>query len=322
MADARERAGTSTLRAWVTIYLKGLFMGAADTVPGVSGGTIALITGIYERLVTAIANLDVDLAVQALSVRTSEDWHRFVGALRRADISFLVVLGFGVFTAILTVSRAVQLGLNDFRGPTNAFFFGLIAASAVVLYGEVALDSPRRWLAAIGSVGFAFVLTGATASGGLPHGVLVVFVAGAVTSSAMLLPGISGAALLYILGQYEFMVAALHGFIGALTRVDLATGMARGTVVITFLAGVGLGLLTIARAVRWALSRDRPTTLTALVSLMVGALRLPAQEVLADTAVWSPVSAGGVIGAAVVGAGLVLLLDRYTDDLEYGAAED
>ncbi|MFB6362390.1 MAG: DUF368 domain-containing protein, partial [Halobacteriales archaeon] len=186
MAETPNRGANQTLSAWLTIYLKGVFMGAADTVPGVSGGTIALITGIYERLVTAIANIDVDLATQALSIRNSDDLDRFISALRRADIAFLIVLGVGVFTAIITVSRAVQLGLAEFRGPTNAFFFGLIAASAVVLYGEVRLDSPRRWLAAIASAGVAFLLTGATASGGLPHDPLVVLLAGAVTSSAML----------------------------------------------------------------------------------------------------------------------------------------
>lgn len=305
-------------RGWLIVYLKGLAMGAADTVPGVSGGTIALITGIYERLVTAIAALDPALARQVLEIRTVNGRDRFLEALRAADVPFLVVLGLGVLTAVLTVSRAVQIGLADFRGPTNAFFFGLIAASAVVLYGDVALDSVRRWIAALLGIAFAFTLTGFTASGGLQHEIPVVFFAGAVTSSAMLLPGISGAALLYILGQYEFMVTALHRFLAALTHGQFSVMISLGAVITTFMAGVALGLFTIARAVRVALRRDRGTTLTALVSLMVGALRLPAQEVLADTTVWSVQTTGGVLIAGGIGAALVLVLDRHTDDLDYG----
>jgi len=319
MADRATEAANDPVQDWLTVYLKGVCMGAADTVPGVSGGTIALITGIYERLVTAIANLDVGLIRQGLAVRRADGRSRFIAALQRADIVFLVVLGLGIFTAILTVSRAVQLGLADFRGPTNAFFFGLIAASAVVLYGEVTLDSGRRWFAAGFATVFAFVLTGTTAGNGISHGLPIVFVSGVVTSSAMLLPGISGAALLYILGQYEFMVVSLHGFIGALLGGDIPIVLALGSVVATFLLGVAIGLLTIAHAVRWALRIDRGTTLTALVSLMVGALRLPAEEVLASTAVWSATTIAGLLGAGLFGVGLVLALDRYSDDLDYDA---
>lgn len=316
-----DAPGSTPARDWLVIYLKGVAMGAADTVPGVSGGTIALIVGIYERLVTAIAALDLDLARQALGATSPAGRRELRGALRRADVAFLVVLGLGIATAIVTVSRAVAFGLAAFRAPTNAFFFGLIAASAVVLYGEVALDTPRRWLAALLAAGFAFWLTGATAAGAVPHGLPVVLATGAVASSAMLLPGISGAALLYVLGQYEYMIGALHGFVGALGSVatggDPAAALASGAIVATFLAGVAVGLLTVARAVRWALRRDRGTTLTVLVSLMVGALRLPAEEVVTHTAAWTPLAAAGVGIAALLGVGLVLGLDRYTEELEY-----
>ncbi len=318
----RARATTGSARDWLAVYAKGVAMGAADTVPGVSGGTIALITGIYERLVSAIAALDAGLARDALGVADARGRQRLREALARADVAFLAVLGLGILTAVLTVSRGVGFALEAYRAPTNAFFFGLIAASAVVLYGEVALDTPRRWAAAALAAGFAFWLTGSTAGGDVSHAWPVIVGAGAVTSSAMLLPGISGAALLYVLGQYEYLIDALHGFVGALADLlaggDPAAALATGTVVATFLAGVAVGLVTVAHAVRYALRRDRGTTLTVLVSLMVGALRLPAAEVLANTPRWTPAAAAAVAVAALAGAGIVLALDRYTDDLEYG----
>jgi putative membrane protein len=311
----------SGARAWLSVFLKGVAMGAADTVPGVSGGTIALITGIYERLVTGIAAIDHRLVLQTIGASRSSDRLPVRAAARRIDLPFLLVLGLGIATAILTVSGVLALTLERYRAPTNAFFFGLIAASAVVLYGEVKLDTPRRWTTAVLAAAFAFWLTGATAAGAVPHALPVVLIAGTVTSSALLLPGISGAALLYILGQYEYMIGALHGFIGSLAGVmsgdELTAAVADGTVVLTFLAGVGMGLVTIAHVVRWAFRYDRATTLTALVSLMVGALRLPAEEILADTSTWTATSAGGVLVAGLIGAGLVLVLDRYTDDLDY-----
>jgi putative membrane protein len=319
--DGAEGDRPSAARAWLVVYLKGVAMGAADTVPGVSGGTIALITGIYERLVTAIAAVDLGLVRRTVGWRSDSRRLPLREAARRIDLAFLVVLGLGILTAVLAVSGVLAVSLERYRAPTNAFFFGLIAASAVVLYGEVALDTPRRWAAAVLAAGFAFWLTGATASGGVPHGFVIVLLTGTVTSSAMLLPGISGAALLYVLGQYEFMIDALHGFVRGLTAVagsgDPTAAVANGTVVATFLLGVAVGLVTVAHAVRWALRRDRGTTLTVLVSLMVGALRLPAEEVLANTARWTPMAAVGVLGAAAVGGLVVLALDRYTDDLDY-----
>jgi putative membrane protein len=118
------------------------------------------------------------------------------------------------------------------------------------------------------------------------------------------------------------LATTLHGFIGALADLggggDPAAAVANGTVVATFLGGVAEGLVTVAHAVRWALRRDRATTLTVLVSLMVGALRLPVAEVLANTPAWTPRAAAGVLAAGAVGVLLVLARDRYTDDLEYG----
>ncbi|PSP46173.1 DUF368 domain-containing protein, partial [Halobacteriales archaeon QH_6_66_25] len=118
----------------MVIYLKGLAMGLADSVPGVSGGTIALITGIYERLIRAITRLDPAVLEVVPRLSTRAGCQELLERLREMDTLFLIVLGTGMFTAIISVSRVAEIALESFRAPTFAFFFGLIAASAVALY--------------------------------------------------------------------------------------------------------------------------------------------------------------------------------------------
>ena len=303
---------------WLSVYLKGAAMGAADTVPGVSGGTVALIVGIYERLVTAITELD-PLAVFLLAdVHTSAGRAALVTRLREMEVPFLLALGGGIVTAVVTLSRLLAVALARFPALTFAFFFGLIAASAVVLYGEVDVGTPRRVAVAVGGVVAAFILTGPIAAA-LPSTLPVVFLAGSVAVSAMVLPGISGSFLLLVLGQYEFMIGTLGTFVDA--TLALATGGARadlvgpGAVVVTFCAGAVVGLLTVAHAIRWALDHYRAATLTLLVSLMIGALRLPAMRIAGSVATPSMSVVIGLLAAGSAGAALVLGLDRATADM-------
>ncbi len=318
-ADATGTAETTRLPGWVVVYLKGVAMGLADSVPGVSGGTIALVTGIYERLVTAIASADPRIVTHALRPHDGAERAALLDGLHEMDLPFLLVLGTGIGSAVVVASQGLAVALETHTGLTYAFFFGLIAASAAVLSGEVSLATPRRaTLAAVGVLAAA-VLTGETAASA-PHTAPVLFVTGAIAITAMVLPGVSGAFLLIVLGQYEFMVETLEAFVDAVA--GLATGgrpaalVDPATVVVVFGAGAGVGLLTVAHAIRWALDRYRAATLTLLVSLMVGGLRLPAQRVLASDPT-TPAAAAGVVAAATVGAGAVLALDRYTEDLGY-----
>jgi putative membrane protein len=301
----------------IAVYLKGFCMGSADAVPGVSGGTIALVVGIYRRLVEAIAGVTPGAVRRFLRALVGRRWTTAREVFSEVDGPFLLLLGAGVVSAVVVVTRVLAVALADYPVVTFGFFFGLIAASAVYLWRDVTVDSPATVAAVV--VGFAatFLVSGssrAVLGGGVPATVL----AGAVAVSAMLLPGLSGSLLLVVLGQYERMVVALTAFVDGLLVGGSSPGFADAAVtVVAFVGGAFVGLFTVAHAVRWALRRDRATTLTALVSLMVGALRLPAAEVLDHTARWTPLAALGVVVAAVVGAALVLALDRYTDDLDY-----
>lgn len=308
------------LKKWLVIFLKGVCMGGADTIPGVSGGTIALIVGIYERLVTAIASLNPFVLTRLLHVTDTQERKRFIQELREMDIGFLVVLGIGIILAIIVVSGITTFALTKYVVETNAFFLGLIGASAIILYKEISIESPRQAVVAGGSILVAFYITGVTAAGNLPHSYPVILLTGSLASIAMLLPGISGAAFMYLLGQYEYLVSALHGFLGALVSGnDLSTAIDPGLTVSIFILGFGIGILTIAHIVRWALTRDRATTMTVLVGLMIGSLRFPAATI--NDAVQSWTLSTIVITGVVIGVGvfLVLVLDHYTDDLDYSS---
>ena len=311
------------MREWLSIYLKGVFMGIAEGIPGVSGGTIALITGIYERLVGAIAAFDPRVVADLPRVYDAGARDRVVEMLREMDVGFLAVLLAGMLTAIVGVTGAVERLSETNPAILYAFFFGLIAASAVVLWSEFRIDTPGEKAAAVVGFGVAFLLSGITTGSAVPHSPIVLFVAGMLAISAMVLPGVSGAFLLLLFGQYEFMSETLHEFI------DAAVAFVRGgpldpvvgplVSVVSFVAGASVGILAFARIVEWALANHRQVTLTFLVALMVGALRLPVEKILGAGGAWPVERAAAVALAGAAGAAVVLLMDHFTDDIEYGA---
>jgi putative membrane protein len=301
-------------REYAGIYLRGVAMGAADAVPGVSGGTIALVTGIYERLVDAITDLDPWLLTLLPRLNTAAGRAELRRELAAMDLGFLLALGLGVLTALVTVSRVMEVALEEFTALTFAFFFGLILASAVVLYGEVSLATPRRAAAAAVGLVVGFVLTGELTAV-LPTNPVVALLAGGIAVSAMILPGISGSFLLLVLGQYGYAVRSLSGFTDALVALDTAGLRTFGTVVVAFGIGGVVGLLTIARVIEYALEHHRAATLAFLVSLMVGALRLPVERILDSTGSFDASLLAGLVLAAVVGGALVIGVDRATGDI-------
>lgn len=317
-----ERARTDEapgVRGYLAIYLKGAFMGAADAVPGVSGGTIALIVGIYDRLVGAITALDPRVLAHVPRLHRREGRRDFYLALVAMDVPFLVVLAAGVFTSLLLVANVMHFALQAFRAPTFAFFFGLIAASAVVLRDEVHLDSPGRVLAGLTGFTLAFLVSGPV-RGALPNTFPVLFGSGAIAITAMILPGISGAFILILLGQYDFMTKVADDLTVALrTALDGDTAMLWDvlTVVAVFGLGAVVGLLTVAHVVKYALEHYHEATLTFLVALMVGALRAPTREILDAVTVWTPDVVAAVLLAGAVGAAFVLGLDYTTGDIDY-----
>ena len=313
----------AALRDWLTVYLKGVAMGSADAVPGVSGGTIALLVGIYERLVTAVTALDAARLRRLLAGVRAENRADARAAVRELDAGFLLALGAGIGTAVVAVLSAVDALLATRPVATYGFFFGLIAASAAALLGDVALDTPRRKAAAAGGFAVGFLASG-IASTTLGSPLPVVFLAGAVAVSAMVLPGVSGSLLLVVLGQYEHLSGVVSRFVDGLAALAVGNGtdaLAETLPpVAAFLLGGVVGLLSVAHAVRYALARARAATLAFLVSLVVGALRAPLVETsvrLAESGESWRAAAPRFALAAVAGATLVLAVDRYTEAIEY-----
>lgn len=296
-------------------------MGVADTIPGVSGGTIAFITGIYERLVAAIAELDFRVITRLPGLVTTDSRREFYDLLKEGDYPFLLVLGAGIISAVVTLSHVMAVALATYRAPMNAFFFGLIGASAIVVYRRIDVNTPGRFVTALVGFAFAYWVTGISAGGEFPHSPVLILAGGMLASSAMLLPGISGAALLYIIGQYEFMINTLGSFTAGIAGLITGDGVQPiiepGIFVWTFLVGVGIGLLTIAHVVRWALATWRMSTITFLVSLMLGSLRLPVIEIEANVGQWTPLTTSIIVCSMILGGVIVLALDYYTDDFEY-----
>jgi putative membrane protein len=241
-------------------------MGAADVVPGVSGGTVALVLGIYRRLVTALSHFG-DPVLMGLVKR-----RQWIDGLRHVDAAFLIALGSGVCAGVVLLGGVMNelLTRPSTRPLTLAALFGLILASAL-LVARLVRSGPwdERWrLLLWGAAGaaFAFWLTGHT-----PREASMspwyVFLCGLIGISAMILPGISGAYLLLILGLY----GPLTDILKALPRGDVVAGDL-GTVAI-FSAGCAVGLLSFSKLLRFLLvSCERPT-MAVLCGFMVGALR-------------------------------------------------
>ena len=310
MSDAPTHPPLDARTVLVT-YLKGVAMGAADSVPGVSGGTIALLVGIYERLVSAIASVTPGEAVRVLGAPLPGRATAAREAFRDLDGPFLLSLGAGILTAVVLVTRLLDTLIEQYPVPTFGVFFGLIAASAAVIVVDVTFDTPGRVAAALSGAVVGFVLSGEAAAA-LPSTPATTVLAGAIAVSAMLLPGVSGSLLLLVLGQYERMIGTLRSFVDAVVaapREGLAPVIEPGLTVAAFVAGALVGLFTVAHLVRWALDRRPEATLAGLLGLVVGALRAPVVRAGLDG---STGDLAAFAAAALFGAIVVLTLDYVT----------
>ena len=218
----------------VDVVVRGLLMGGADIIPGVSGGTMALILGIYDRLVTAISHVDRELLGQI----RNRDWQ---GAARHLDLRFLIALGLGILTGIALLGTVMNYLLLHQRQFTFAAFFGLIAASSVLVARMVNRWSPAVALLLAAGGAFAFWLVRLPALHHPPDSLWYVFVCGVVGICAMILPGISGAFILLILGKYEDITQIIKETLKLhITGENVAT-------VAVFGAGCAIGLISFAK---------------------------------------------------------------------------
>ncbi len=233
------------MKETLIIFLKGVFMGIANIIPGVSGGTIALITGIYERLIHSISKIDFDY--------------------RNIDFRLFIPLVSGSGLAILLMSDLIYSLLNYFPAITHAFFFGLIFASAILLYKKECILSIKNTLFIIAGFLSAFLFVG-LATLQIGHSLIIIFISGIMAACAMMLPGISGAFVLLLLNQYEYMLSVLRDM--------------RLLEIFVFCFGGLIGVLSFSRVISYILDKYRLATISLLIGMMLGALRLPYQIIV------------------------------------------
>jgi len=234
----------------IGIFLRGMLMGAADIVPGVSGGTMAFITGIYDKLIDSIRAFDLECLSLVLKLDIAAAW-------RHVNGSFLLALLLGIATSIFSLARGISWVLENHPVPLWAFFFGLILASALVLLREVEQWNASRLLCLVTGIGVALFIA-LTPAAQLDIGLAGVFLSGFLAICAMILPGISGSFILVLLGMYSVVLVAIK-------NLDLVF-------IAVFVLGAGCGLLCFSRLLHWLLHRFHQATMALLTGFLFGSL--------------------------------------------------
>ncbi|MEF1292094.1 DUF368 domain-containing protein [Vibrio sp. M260118] len=235
---------------YLTTFLKGMAMGAADVVPGVSGGTIAFITGIYDTLLESIRRINPSI----IGI-----WKRdgFKAAFQHINGLFLSALFGGVITSIATLAKLISWLLVNHPIPLWSFFFGLILVSVFHMLKQIERRSLSRLVFLCLGVAFAYSITVLNPLQLEPSSINVL-IAGGIAICAMILPGISGSFILLLIGMYTPVLGAVKSF-------DVP-------ILALFLTGCVLGLLSFSHVLSWLLKRFRDLTLVFLTGLMLGTL--------------------------------------------------
>jgi putative membrane protein len=236
--------------AHVFVVLKGMAMGAADIVPGVSGGTIAFITGIYEELINSINNCDLSALRKLFKEGFGAFWKHING-------TFLVTLILGVGISLVSLANVISYLLEAHPVLIWSFFFGLIIASVWLVGKSITKWSPGAALALVVGIAVAFYLSSLTSVAHV-EGDWFIFISGMIAICAMILPGISGSFILVMLGSY-------HKVLGAIKDKDLM-------LIALFGAGCVIGLLAFSKVLKFLFSRFKNVTIALLTGFMIGAL--------------------------------------------------
>ena len=272
-------------------------MGSADIVPGVSGGTIALITGIYAHLVEAISKIRFGFVKPLLK----GDFNGFLTQLfDEIDFKFFIPLVLGIGVAFLTLAKVVTYCMDTYTAWTYSFFLGLIIASAVILFRKLnEINLKNLVFALIGAVlTFIFVSLNPIAAN---HSLLIIFISGMIAICAMILPGISGSFLLLLLGQYKYMLNALHQL--------------HFTEIIVFVVGAVIGILGFSKILNYLLKNYEELTMAFLIGVMLGSLKVPGGEILSSTGL----SFSGLFPClivAVIGFAIIIILETKFDYID------
>lgn len=299
MEEENLKPERRSMAEYLSVTLRGFLMGTADAVPGVSGGTVALLVGIYEELIQSIRQV-ADLRHLQRVFRL-----QFKSLLDELPWKFLVALVLGIFAGAITLAHLLENLLETQPLFVWAFFFGLVAASAVVVARRVRVWRAGNLFLLITGAVITYLVVGLVPMD-TPDTWLAFFLSGMIAICAMILPGISGAFILVLLGKYQDVLAAVTG-------LDIPR-------LVVFLLGAVVGISLFSRVLGWLFRRFHDATIALMIGLMIGSLRklwpwkteLPAAD-LAEPYIntlpaWE-VETLLVAGLAVVGFGLVVGLE-------------
>lgn len=256
---------------WLNLF-RGFCMGAVDTVPGVSGGTVAMVLGHYYRLLRALSRWDTT-ALGLVQQRQWAQWWEY------GDLRFLLTLAVGILLGAGSLATMVHWLLEHRMPETYAAFFGLVLVSGWIVAKDVQRWTLTTGLAAVAGFAFGYAIA-AMPVGQATESYLYLFASAMIAICAMILPGISGAYVLLVLGMYHPVITMLKQFLHGDITVELILGLS------VFAAGCLLGLATFTRFLRWLLRVHPNLTLAALVGMMLGSLRRiwPLQQATEATA--------------------------------------
>jgi putative membrane protein len=239
------------VKDYIVIGLKGMAMGAADVVPGVSGGTIAFISGIYEELLGSISNVNLGLFKTLKNEGFKIAWKQLNG-------NFLLSLFIGIFISILSLAKAIKYLLENEPILLWSFFFGLVLASIIYIAKQISKWNFILIIIVVLGAFLAYYITTLNPLVSESSSSLYVFFAGAIAICAMILPGISGSFILVLLGAYKPVLDALND-------KDFKT-------IFTFIAGAILGLLSFSKVLKWLFANYKNYTLATLTGFIMGSL--------------------------------------------------
>ncbi|MCK9342427.1 MAG: DUF368 domain-containing protein [Massilibacteroides sp.] len=239
-----------TLKQYTLIVLKGMGMGAADVVPGVSGGTIAFIVGIYEELIFSIKSINLNALRLFFSGKGKDFWKAING-------NFLLSVVLGISISVFSLARLITYLLINHPILVWSFFFGLVMASTLVVAKDVKKWDWKSITSFILGAALAFYITIA-APAETPTAYWFIFLSGAIAVCAMILPGISGSFILVLLGKYFYIMDAIKSF--------------KLLIIGVFISGAAIGITTFSRILSYALSRFHNCTIALLAGFMLGSL--------------------------------------------------
>lgn len=239
-----------TIKDYALLFLKGMGMGAADVVPGVSGGTIAFITGVYDELLSSIKSIDGTSLKMLFTGKFRAFWQTIHG-------NFLLALIGGIAVSVLSLARLITWLLSHHPIFVWAFFFGLVLASVWFVAKDIKQWNVRTVLAFVFGLAAALFITSATPAE-TPTALWFIFLCGAIAICAMILPGISGSFILLLLGKYAFIMEAVKDLDFVILGV--------------FLVGAVIGITSFSRLLSYALRKWRAVTLSLLTGFMAGSL--------------------------------------------------